>query len=80
MAALGIVRAPPALRAAARGALSFSSAPLGRVLARFDARIAERGIAEAAAATLGDLGAAWTSNSPAMAEGPLLVVSNHPGA
>jgi hypothetical protein len=80
VAALGLSRAPSLLRAAARAAFSFASAPMGRVLSRFDERIASRGIAEAAAAALVDLNATWTSSGRPPSTGPLLVVANHPGA
>jgi hypothetical protein len=81
VAALGLAGAPPAVRAPVRAALLMFSVPLGRTLARFDARIAELGVGRAAAAALADLDATWTSvgQSPP-AKGPLLVVANHPGA
>jgi hypothetical protein len=80
VAALRLARAPLAVRAIARAAFSFASIPLGQVLARFDRRIAERGIALAAAAALDDLGATWVTEGTVPARGPLLVVANHPGA
>ncbi len=80
VAALGLARAPLLVRAAARAGLCLVSAPLGRLLARFEARIPYGGIAEAAAATLAELGTTWTSSAPVPASGALLVVSNHPGA
>jgi hypothetical protein len=78
--ALGLARAPRIVRSAARAAFGFASVPLGRILARFDARIAQIGIADAAAAALDDLGVEWAREGTLPSSGPLLVVSNHPGA
>jgi len=78
--AVGLRAAPGAVRAAARAAFSLASAPIGRVLARFDARIATHGIAAASASALADFGAEWTCDRAVPVCGPLLVVSNHPGA
>jgi hypothetical protein len=78
--ALGLGRAPSVVRVVARAALSFASVPMGRVLARFDEQIAERGIREAAAMALEDLGARWTCEKTVPSSGALLVVANHPGA
>lgn len=81
VAALRLASAPAPARAAVRAAFAAVSRPLGRVLARFDARIAEDGLARAAAAALEDLGARCTPAGPRPpARGPLLVVTNHPGA
>lgn len=81
LSALGLAGAPLAVRGPLRRALSLVSAPLGRTLARFDARIAELGIDRAAALALSDLEASWELSGPVPpAEGPLLVIANHPGA
>jgi hypothetical protein len=81
VSALRLSSAPPALQAVVRAGFAAVSSPLGRVLSRFDERVGRQGIARAAAAALEDLGARCTveGNRP-QAEGPLLVVSNHPGA
>jgi hypothetical protein len=81
VAALGLTGAPPAVRSMIRMSFTTVSAPLGRVLARFDTRIGTLGLAAAAATTLAELGASWTrEGEPPPASGPLLVVANHPGA
>jgi 1-acyl-sn-glycerol-3-phosphate acyltransferase len=81
VASLNLASAPAALRAIIRSALSAVSRPLGRVLARFDARIDAFGLARAATMALTDLGARWTSEGTSPpTRGPLLVVANHPGA
>jgi 1-acyl-sn-glycerol-3-phosphate acyltransferase len=81
VSALKLDGAPMAIRAAVRTAFVAVSAPLGRVLARFDSRIAERGICNAAAGALTDFGVQWERSGPRPPmRGPLLVVSNHPGA
>lgn len=81
VSALGLATSPKPVQAVVRAAFCAMSTPLGRVLARFDARIDALGIARAAAAALEDLGATWRSDGDAPpASGPLLVVSNHPGA
>jgi hypothetical protein len=81
VAALGIARAPAPLRAAARAAFRAVSLPLGRALARFDKSIEALGVSRAAAEMLDDLGARWVRVGPRPpARGPVLVVSNHPGA
>jgi hypothetical protein len=81
VAALGLAGAPPIVRAPIRAALLAFSVPLGRILARFDARIEDLGVARAAAAALADLEATWTRDGePPPMRGPLLVVANHPGA
>lgn len=60
--------------------LRWLSAPLGGALARFDGRIAERGLPAAAAAALADFGASLHVSGAAPSRGALLVVANHPGA
>jgi hypothetical protein len=80
VAALGLARAPAFVRTPARAAFCFASAPLARVLARFDGRVALDGPAGAASAALEELGARWSREGEAPDAGPLLVVANHPGA
>jgi 1-acyl-sn-glycerol-3-phosphate acyltransferase len=79
--ALRLARAPAAVRRLVRASFSTISAPLGRVLARFDADIDAVGIGAAAARALERLGATVTvKGAPAPVRGPMLIVSNHPGA
>jgi hypothetical protein len=81
VAAMGLGGAPLPVRAAARAAFTAVSVPLGRALARFDHGIETLGVSQAAAGVLGDLGARWERRGPRPpTRGPLLVVSNHPGA
>jgi len=78
---LGFTHTPRMVRAGLVAGLSWVSGRLGRALARFDGRIGTVGIASAAEATLRELGATWEVTGPRPPrEGPLLVVSNHPGA
>ena len=79
--ALGLANAPRVVQTIAGGAFFSASRPLGRVLARFEARIDAVGLPGAAAAALTDLGARWVRQGDAApGTGPLLVVANHPGA
>ncbi len=81
VAALGLREAPAPVRAAARAAFTAVSVPLGRALARFDHDIETLGVSRAAAGILDGLEARWARRGEAPpAGGPLLVVSNHPGA
>jgi hypothetical protein len=81
VAALGLRRAPAPVRAGVRAAFAAVSVPLGKALAHFDRNIETLGLSRAAAGVLADLGARWTRlGAPPPARGPLLVVSNHPGA
>jgi hypothetical protein len=81
VSALKLSRAPAAARALVRAAFVAVSVPLGRTLARFDARIASAGPSGAAAAALDDFGAKWKpSGERPPARGALVVVANHPGA
>jgi hypothetical protein len=80
VSALGLVRAPRLVRRAAVFAFSTLSRRLGKVLARFDQRVGALGIARAAAMALSDLGATWERTGSVAAAGPVLVVTNHPGA
>lgn len=80
VAALGLRGYPGWVQYVVARAFTKASLPLGRTLARFDARIEQQGIHRASAQTLHELGATWQSSSAAPAQGPLLVVANHPGA
>lgn len=78
--ALGLGHAPVILRRAVARAFYFASLPLGRILAKFDERIAHDGLSAAAAQALTDLDARWVCGQQVPSSGPLLVVANHPGA
>jgi hypothetical protein len=58
----------------------FPSRRLGKILARFDARIGERGVARAARGVLGAFGAALEVIGEPPRTSGALVVTNHPGA
>jgi 1-acyl-sn-glycerol-3-phosphate acyltransferase len=79
-AALGLANAPPWAQRLARAAFALPSWPVARVLARFDRRIAEAGIDVAASETLSRFGARWHVDGRVSQAGPLLALSNHPGA
>lgn len=78
--AVGLARAPRSIRAAAGLLFERASRPLGRVLERFNQRIAEAGVALAARETLAELGARVHSSGDVPKRGALLVCANHPGA
>ncbi|AKU96098.1 Putative hemolysin [Labilithrix luteola] len=78
--AVGAHRAPPLLRALVGLASRLPSQRLGKLLARFDARIAEAGIAKASREVLTAFGATFDVSGEAPRKGGLLVVTNHPGA
>lgn len=80
VSALGAKGLSPFLRGAVERAARGPSLRLGRTLARFDALITEVGIAGAARAALSSLGAKLAIDGAARLRGPLLVVTNHPGA
>jgi hypothetical protein len=80
VAALGLARAPLALRAAARSLFAGLSRRLGRVLARFDGDIVRFGLPRAAATALDALDATPTRTGAVPPSGSLLVFANHPGA
>jgi hypothetical protein len=80
VAALGAKGLPPLLRGMVEHAAGRSSRRLGRALAHFDTLIADVGIASAARATLTSFGARLEVDGGARSRGPLLVVTNHPGA
>ncbi|MBX3190175.1 MAG: hypothetical protein KF819_24320 [Labilithrix sp.] len=78
--AIGARRAPAIVRRAVEIAAHLPSRRLGRALARFDARVAETGLSRAAVETLAIFGVHLEVAGEAPAEGPALVVTNHPGA
>ncbi len=83
--ALGLNRRSRFRAALVRLAARRASARLGRKLARFDALVGKDGIARAAEATLNKLGARFDvigglPDVGPVANGPVLVVTNHPGA
>jgi hypothetical protein len=81
VAALKLTRAPAVARALVRLAFTAVSSPLGRTLARFDARIESAGVSGAAAAALDDFGAAWSHRGERPPRhGAVVIVANHPGA
>ena len=80
VAAFGLGRAPIWVQRLAQVGIEGTARPLARVFARFDRRIGEVGIDVAAREALVALGVRWTADAAAPPEGPLLVVSNHPGA
>ncbi len=80
VAAAGLAGAPSAVRAVARWGFATASIPLGRLLARFDARISEAGLSRAASMALADLDATWCVHGEPPPRGPVLVAANHPGA
>ena len=80
VAALGVRGAPAFVH---RGlALPFyaASRTLGRTLAELDDAIPTRGLPAAAAQALGRFGVALQTSGVGLAEGPCLVLANHPGA
>src|SRR5215472_6021752 len=79
--ALRLDRSPAPVRMVARASFSAISRALGQSLARFDADVGSVGLARAAGAAVERLGATWRRFGETPAEsGPLVVVSNHPGA
>jgi len=80
VAALGLRDVAPWVRRLGDAAFTRASRPLGVVLARFDRDVGEHGIADAARATLRDLGAGLDIDGAAPPAGPLVVLANHPGA
>jgi len=80
VSALGAQGLSPLLRGAVERAARGPSLRLGRTLARFDTLIGDVGIARAARATLSSLGAKLAIDGAARLRGPLLIVTNHPGA
>jgi 1-acyl-sn-glycerol-3-phosphate acyltransferase len=80
VAALGLSRAPAWARRLLRGVFAVPSWPLARVLSRFERRVSVIGLPAAAAEALDAFGARWSLEGRPPAVGPLLVLSNHPGA
>lgn len=77
--AASVQRAPRLLREAVERVAQIPSRRLGKILARFDARIEERGVSRAARGVLDVFGATVTVIG-ARPTGGALVVTNHPGA
>lgn len=78
--AVGLGRAPSWVRRAALRAFHAASLPLGQTLAKFDEAAAALGVHLAARQALTDLGAEWICKGSVPAQGPIVVVANHPGA
>jgi hypothetical protein len=80
-AALGLGAAPRWLRRAVTLPLAPVARRLGRELGQFDGELGQGSLQDAAARTLLRMGATLVGTSlPVPATGPLLLVSNHPGA
>jgi 1-acyl-sn-glycerol-3-phosphate acyltransferase len=79
-AAVGAGGAPAAMRALVELVARVPSRRLGRSLARFDASIAERGLAAAARSALASFGVRLEVEGGAPEHGAALLVTNHPGA
>ncbi len=80
VSALGAQGLSPRLRGVVERVAMRPSRRLGRTLAHFDALIGDVGIAKAARSVLLSFGAALEIDGSACVRGPLLVVTNHPGA
>jgi hypothetical protein len=80
VAALGVRNAPPRLASALALPFHVASRKLGQTLAEFDATLETRGLRVAAGRALERFGVAWRVASTPPAQGPLLVLANHPGA
>jgi 1-acyl-sn-glycerol-3-phosphate acyltransferase len=80
VAAVGARGADGTARALVELVARVPSRRLGRALARFDASIAERGLASAARSALASFGVRLEVEGGAPAHGPALLVTNHPGA
>jgi hypothetical protein len=73
-------RAPYAVRRAIELVAGVPSRRLGRILARFDARVAEAGLGIAAREVMRSFGARVDVEGSVPGSGGVLVVTNHPGA
>lgn len=81
MSAAGLASAPAPVRAAARVLFAVLSRRLAKTLARFDTDVGNLGISIGAARALHAFGVSTQLCCGALpAQGPLLVVANHPGA
>jgi 1-acyl-sn-glycerol-3-phosphate acyltransferase len=79
-AAVRGTRAPSVMKSAIAHLARRPSARLGQLLARFDADVAERGLVLAASAAMTELGATLDVDGQCPPSGPVLLVTNHPGA
>jgi hypothetical protein len=80
VSAIGAAGLPHLLRGFVQRAARGPSRRLGRALARFDTLIDRVGLTLAAQATLTSFGVRLEVDGAVRAHGPLLVVTNHPGA
>ncbi|HSO31874.1 MAG TPA: hypothetical protein VLT33_05145 [Labilithrix sp.] len=80
VSALGAQGLAPLLRRAVERVARVPSGRLGRSLARFDGLIGDFGITSAARSALTSFGVRLDVDGAAPSAGPLLVVTNHPGA
>jgi len=80
VAALGVRSKRPALRKLLGWPFGMASRPIGRRLAQFDLDTESSGLAAAAARALEGFGARLATRGTCPGSGPVLVVSNHPGA
>lgn len=80
VSAVGARGLSPFLRGMVERAARVPSRRLGRTLAHFDALIDHVGIARAARAALASFGVRLEVDGAVRSRGPLLVVTNHPGA
>jgi 1-acyl-sn-glycerol-3-phosphate acyltransferase len=80
VAALGFHRGPAFLQKGLELPFYAASRTLGRTLAQLDREVSTRGLPEAATRALARFGVALHVSGSASAEGPQLVLANHPGA
>ena len=80
VSALGAKGLPRRLRGMVERIALRPSRRLGRTLAHFDSLIGDVGITKAARSILASFGAELTTDGAACVPGPLLIVTNHPGA
>lgn len=79
-AAVRAANAPPLVKRAVQALASRPSARLGEILATFDARVATGGLGRAAREVVSRLGARIDVTGECPPRGPVLIVTNHPGA
>jgi hypothetical protein len=80
VSALGLEQRGTILGASAALLAQGPSLRLGRLLARFDSRVEQVGLPRAAGEALGTFGARYEVIGNCPSSGPVLVVTNHPGA